>query len=567
MKNIIILLTFLWAITSYAVAPYGIKGQQQAATLYSNVHQFPNNQVTNLGGINALVETGNTNILSNPSFEHSTFSTSWTNSAGTFTQETSVVIDGKASAKLVLSAQTMSLTQSSTLYAAQFADGVQGLAMVRIKSDIALSVCSIQAGTVSTTNCVTTNTDSKWGLYKVPFILGATSNGISIASTGSTSGTVYLDDAFVGAINLESQNGACITEECTTEFSFKGSLTGVVSDENIDFINGSGVYSAGLYTYTFNTPMATAPNCSTGQHQASGTTIRRCLINATSTTSVQVACLNDFAGIQIAHQVVCQRSGADFTQAEAKKTGNVFTTQCGANCVDTFSAKISVTGAVSEENVNWINGNGVLSGGGSSITTLTYNTNIFTVAPNCTVSADGGVAGDNSIILATSNISVSVRGYTTTIPTNAAKPFIITCQKQGADFVATRNIVGSFNEVVTSPGISKPKVCYYQFGGASNTLACTASPCSEYVDNCSSGTVPTRLGVGLYAFDISAGTFANNSFLNCFCSATGGSIECAGVGIATSNSSGGASLAPRTFTNAGAASDQYPTITCIGSAP
>jgi len=204
MKTIVILFTLFYFLNALAVAPYGFKGQQQSTTLYSNVLQGQNNLVTNMGGINALLETGNKNILTNPSFEHLTFSTGWTNSAGTFTADTVVEVDGLKAAKLVLSAQTMSLTQSSTLYAAQFADGVQGLASVRVKSDVALKVCSIQAGTVSTTNCVDVQANSKWGLYKVPFIFGATSQGISISSTGAVSGTVYIDDAFVGAVDLQA---------------------------------------------------------------------------------------------------------------------------------------------------------------------------------------------------------------------------------------------------------------------------------------------------------------------------------------------------------------------------
>jgi hypothetical protein len=203
MKTLAILFTLFYFFNALAVAPYGFKGQQQSTTLYSNVLQGQNNLVTNMGGINALLETGNKNILTNPSFEHATFSTGWTNSAGTFTADTVVEVDGLKAAKLVLSSQTMSLTQSSTLYASQFADGIQGLALVRVKSDVALKVCSIQAGTVSTSNCVNVQANNKWGLYRVPMILGATSNGVSIASTGAVSGTVYIDDAFVGAVDLQ----------------------------------------------------------------------------------------------------------------------------------------------------------------------------------------------------------------------------------------------------------------------------------------------------------------------------------------------------------------------------
>jgi hypothetical protein len=205
MKTLVILFTLFYFLNALAVAPYGFKGQHQSTTLYSNVLQAPNNLVTNLGGINGLMETGNNNILSNPSFEHLTPTTSWTNSGTSpLLGSTSAPIHGKKHVVYLASAQTIDLSQSSTLYASQFASGVQGLAMIRINSDIALKVCSVQAGIASTTNCVTTATNGTWGLYKVPFILGGTSNGISITSTGSVSGTVLIDDAFVGAVDLQA---------------------------------------------------------------------------------------------------------------------------------------------------------------------------------------------------------------------------------------------------------------------------------------------------------------------------------------------------------------------------
>lgn len=585
MKNIIILLTFLWAITSYAVAPYGIKGQQQAATLYSNVHQFPNNQVTNLGGINALVETGNTNILSNPSFEHSTFSTSWTNSAGTFTQETSVLISGKASAKLVLAAQTMSLTQSSTLYAAQFADGVQGLAMVRIKSDIALSVCSIQAGTVSTTNCVTTNTDSKWGLYKVPFILGATSNGVSIAS-GSVTGTVYVDDAFVGAINLESQNGACITSDCTTTFSAKISTGNVITNENADWLSTSSGTTA--RTINFNSGIFTViPNCTCtvgsdayGASSADNT----CSVNAASTSSVIINGTSNAVATSQPIILNCSKTGADFTQAEAKKTGNVFTTQCGANCVDVFSAKASSAGTsvVSAENVDWINGNCTWSPTGTL--TCTPVTGTFTVTPNCTMSG-------------TSNLSSSNYDYTTSTASSLVfgnrridsgvtfnDAVTIHCQKQGADFVATRTIQGTFNEVNVSPGISKPKTCSLFFGGPASTLAApvelTTGTAIEVSDPCGAWSGPVYSATGVYIdATLANGTFSNSSPIFCSCvafdstSAAPGAVrECNLVFTTPDNTwsttaSGGWVGNIGIYSQSGSSADAYGIISCTGSAP
>jgi hypothetical protein len=205
MKTLAILFTLFYFLNALAVAPYGFKGQNQTQTLYSNVLQFPNNQVTNLGGINALVEVGNKNILSNPGFEaplSSSLPPSWVSSI--FSSALSTPIDGKSSIGFFPSAQTFTFTQNSNLYATQFADGVQGLASIMVKSDVALKVCPIQASVTSTTNCVDVVPNSKWGLYKVPFILGATNNGISIASSGAVTGNIFLDDAFVGAVDLQS---------------------------------------------------------------------------------------------------------------------------------------------------------------------------------------------------------------------------------------------------------------------------------------------------------------------------------------------------------------------------
>jgi hypothetical protein len=184
-----------------------LKGQNQSTKLTVGTIELPSNQATKTGSINALIETGNTDILANPSFEHTTADTSWTNDGTEVgVAETSVVLSGKKSLYFNPSSETINLVQSSTAYQAQFADGVQCLAMVNVKSAASgVKVCSVQAGTVSTTNCVDVVANSKWGLYKVPFICGATSNGISISSTGSNiTGAVYVDAAFVGAVDLKA---------------------------------------------------------------------------------------------------------------------------------------------------------------------------------------------------------------------------------------------------------------------------------------------------------------------------------------------------------------------------
>lgn len=240
--------------------------------------QVNNNQLTQTDVNKHLIESGNNNILVNPSYEHSTFSTGWTNTNGVFAVENSVIIHGKKAAKVTLTAQALSLHQDSTLYQAQFADGVQGLASVRVKTSVlGIKVCSKQAGIITSNLCVDVQANNKWGLYKVPFILGGTSNGISINSNSvNVTGDVFVDDAFVGAVDLvadidqsriagESYFAGTASATCTKTGATLGSLTC-----NAAFPGPTIVQSnLGLWQTTdSNLPRQTINNLPAGKYKA-----------------------------------------------------------------------------------------------------------------------------------------------------------------------------------------------------------------------------------------------------------------------------------------------------------
>jgi hypothetical protein len=168
--------------------------------------QVPNNQLTETGTNKHLIETGNSNLLVNPSFEHPTVTPStfgWSIPAGTKAASSSAV-NGSKSIQITLANETLAANQDSLINAAQFADGVQGLASIRVKTSLAgIRVCPRKAGSVETSLCVTHSGSGRWELLKVPFILGGVSNGISVNSTANVTGTVLLDDAFVGAVDLK----------------------------------------------------------------------------------------------------------------------------------------------------------------------------------------------------------------------------------------------------------------------------------------------------------------------------------------------------------------------------
>lgn len=295
---------------------------ENASSITLEEIQVSNNQLTQTDTNKHLVETGNTNILANPSFEHSTFSTGWTNALGTFAVESTVVVHGKKSAKVTLSSQALDLSQDSTLYQAQFADGVQGLASVRVKTTVSgLRVCSRQNGVVSSNLCVNVQANGKWGLYKVPFILGGTSNGIEIDSNSvAVTGDVYVDDAFVGAVDLsatQSFDTTCDTAACETEFTAKVDSAGTVYGENQDWISSNCSYGSGVANCTLVSSLFTvAPSCR-AISLVSGNTATTMLNIDTSTSLISFLTRDSASGAVINRtiHIHCSRQGSDYTAA------------------------------------------------------------------------------------------------------------------------------------------------------------------------------------------------------------------------------------------------------------
>lgn len=581
--------------------------------------QTKDNHLTQTDSNKYLIETSNKNILSNPSFEHSTVDSGWTNN-GT---EVGVVdstnfIDGLKSIQFSPSSETINLVQSSTLYQSQLADGVQCYAFVSIKSNLSagtLSVCSVQAGTVSTTNCVNVNNDNRWNDYEVPFICGATSNGISIAGSGLT-GTVKIDGAkvdFGRTPSVVNNIGPWIS--CTVTGSWVANTSYTCKKRQV----GEN-YEYDVYVSTSGAPTAATLSINLPSGDVIDTT-KMSAANAIGSTYLSSVFINDsgsqfYNGLNVtpnsSTSVVLRTANVSATYPTASGISNtipitfgagdfvhaiftlpivglsgsssIYSASCGANCVDYFHAKISSAGAVSDENVDFLNGNGSISD--TSLTTFTFNNGIFTVAPNCFVTSAYNNAGTATImpytpIPSTTSSGFTVRQLRTSDFAKSNQETNILCFKTGVDFKASRSIVGSFKEVPTTPGINKIKTCYYAFGGASATLAapteCTTGTCVEVLDSCGTGAPPSYNATADYRdLTFSSGTWANSSLVSCKCSAwdttTGTLKECTPY-FATSdnswssNSSGGYVVSMVTYSQAGTASDGYIQLECDGVAP
>lgn len=258
----------------------------------------------------AEIAGGNSSdILTNSGFENG--STGWTLTAGTSAVNTTDKIEKTKSLTITLTAQALSFSQSSTANASSFNGTVQGLGFIRVKPSVAgVKLCAIQAGVVSTTLCSGAATVNQWNLLNIPFFLGATSNGISLVTSGAVTGTVIVDNAFLGPkLGLES----CLDSyECTDTFSAQVSITDVASNENIEWITGDCTDAlVGRAVCNFKTGLFTvAPNC---EITAFVNAPRYPSIASVSATSIIVDFANgQAAASDSAFSISCQKGPADY---------------------------------------------------------------------------------------------------------------------------------------------------------------------------------------------------------------------------------------------------------------
>jgi hypothetical protein len=514
MKNILILIAFLFSHHALTAPPMGISGQNQT-NKYPVVIKVPNNQITDLGSATVLIDNcgSSNNILENCGFEHSTYSTGWT-VGGTATASantsTTYISSGAKSLKFTASSQTLTLTQDSTLYAAGWSAGAQGVLLVDIWSthNADITICPRSAGTTLTTGCKTVDGPMRSGglnTIALPIILGATSNGISVSGASGT-GDTYVDNVRVEQNSLTSSSGAI-----SAWASYTPTFTGFGTATSTEFqwrqvgsnIEIRGKFTSGTTTavepritlpsgYT-SSPIGTIPSVQiVGQGQRS--TANAAFFSVQPLIEPSVGYLT--FGVQTSvrggtSKLVASSSDissgdtisffASVPVAQLANSVNMFSSSCGAECVDTFSAKVSSAGVVSGEEIDWINGSASVTD--TSLYTFTFNSGIFSVAPNCWTTPDAtsaslterNVSVDNATI-SSSSVAVRTVNYLSSKSTSA---FNLFCKKTGADFTASRTIQGSFKEIPTTRGSSGSDLQSVYFGsGGSCTSACSTGSCT-----------------------------------------------------------------------------------------
>lgn len=506
--------------------------------------QFPRNQLTQTGTNKHLAETGNNNLLVNPSFEHSTPGTGWTTTTDGPARSITGYLSSLSNGAPEFGLQHGQLNCDGTTGGAgtcTFYQDVptkslaQGLVYVRVLAEqtAIVKVYSRVNGVTDTTASRILTVDSSRsspkfdGLYKIPVITGSTSTGIEIKITVGASEVpfVLVDDAFVGAVDLKTDTNI-ITPWTAYTPTYTG--FGTVTNSEMQWRQvGQNVEIRGKFTSGTSTAVearVSLPN----SYTSSGSSVIPSIqvagiagINASGSTGVvliepSVTYLT--FGIQTATGSgaftkllgsaflgLGSQTGFSVSVPVAGLQGatSIYSASCGANCVDTFSALIGSTGTVFEETGgDWINGSSVVSD--TSLYTTTINTGIFSVAPHCWSSNTVNTTGYQSEIASTTT-TTSVINRVSQSTSKAAGGFYLFCKKQGADFVASRTIVGSFNEVMTTPGVSKPVFYSFSFAQGAINTPCTVTPCTVYNNHGNLVSSVTRSAAGSYVVNLNTG--------------------------------------------------------------
>lgn len=508
-------------------------------------------------------------LLDNPQFEAGV--TGWTLTAGTASSSSEAVV-GTKSLQVDLSAEAFELYQDSTKNVTALADGVQGICYIRVKSDVAgVKVCSRNAGVTSTSLCVDVSNDNRWGLYKIPFVLGGTSNGISVNSDSvALTGTILVDDAFLGAQDVK-QDAVSITKQYLSYSGANSTYSlesGTMDGEGLFSVSGDTVTALGNITIAISNSVTASASSSNGGCYAyiatpSGVTVTDRGYHAVSSGplgSNSSATFPMVTGQTAVLSAVCSSATVNGTRVHIDawyaQTESIYSTAADSFSTDTHTLTHKTTAITSSDPVGTYNTYSYAINSNTKTICATAPTTastkadgflIYTRAYNAASTcgspvrveikiAEAGTSlptlqmalykdsgkSDAGVLEYIVNSSSSVSGARLKTYSEETGVLIIDSGNQalttitGAIFIYAESntsatsgylvinaqkmkdsVVGSFKEVVTTPGVTKPVKIRAHVAGGTSSSSCSASPCTVY-RNYGFGVIG-RSGVGTYS--------------------------------------------------------------------
>lgn len=461
---------------------------------------LPWRQATELPNQRVRIETGNTNWLRNPGFEAATISP-WTTSGSPTTSFPSASYEGAQALSISQASGSGKYVQGCVTTSEQVGGtNLEMSAFVMGSTASGYQVCSVVDGVEK--QCVSAPDNGNQYTQVTATAIAPTtvlSNDnvcIRIKSTSSGAVGIYVDDAYLGpnrnigtvahadlvfsgyipsaancAWNRSGSTQSAMTADVdcantvtttyinnayavldgTTSDLPRFKFSSLASGKYVVTVSGGSILHAttagiliGVSLYDTSTSTALSESLVTwnqasngGIHlNVSGTLIKESqgpsqieVFGGASSGSFNL--FGDSSSLNI--KVVRYPS-----QSEQVLRMNCSGAACGTN---DFSARVSTSGTVSSENVDWINGNCSMSGTNNARATCTFNTSLFSVTPNCTLTAyacpseSGGCP--RTINIASLNTSTIVtQGVQNNDLAYQPSDMVISCHRVGSDRVA-----------------------------------------------------------------------------------------------------------------------------------
>jgi hypothetical protein len=188
----------------------------------------------------------------------------WTNASGTLSTDTTKAL-GTYAGKVVLSAQTLNLSQTlSTGYNSQLA-GLQGQVSAYVKANFAFQICALIDSVE--VECLDGTNDNTYKFYQIPIVLGSTAIGIRFKTSGNVSGSIFIDGVSFGHKQFVQDIAQA---ELAGEAYFAGSVGCVWSRTST---------TIGAFTATPACPSPTITYQQLGQWQTTDSDLPRVTIN------------------------------------------------------------------------------------------------------------------------------------------------------------------------------------------------------------------------------------------------------------------------------------------------
>lgn len=525
MKKLLLLGALFFIQHSMAVAPYGIKGQKQTGTLYSNVHVFPENQVSNLGGINALVETGNVNLFVNANFEASPDFSGHTNTGtGTFVMETNAasLLEGNKTGKFQCAPTTVcSSSQTQAIKAGQ-SNLPAMISIVAEAGGADVEFCAVVDSAEVACIPVTTK-----GNYKIPVVTGTTNLGYILRQKSTASPLTIRYDQ----VKAEIKDTTEIAPIVGPRVSYTPTFTafGTISNVNCGY---SQVGPKVLIDCTFTSTAGSASEARVSLPSGlSIPTSQPSLFKAgelatTETTFYYPVVLAEQGASYLTFGYSTSASGSG---SLAKRNGNalvsttstisftaivpiaqyassvpVYYDRCKdpRNCETVFSLESSSAGVASKisttSSTPWASC--------SKVSTGLYDCSVSalnnTLPMNCQPASLQYVNSTVIVPTGTSATNVRINTFDSTAETDTDSAFTLICQRQGQDYenAKVNQIVGSFKDYVKARSVTgNTRQIKVRFGGnATCSTACTTGTCTVCAGGAGDFTSITHAGLGTY---------------------------------------------------------------------